>query len=302
MRFPGPMGLAAVSQVTPGPETPGAGIRLRGRDGHRPAAAGSRWLSGRRDRGPLNRMGFNNAGAGQLALRLARHIPDVPIGVRISASSASPAGEPSRDASSAWLLGPLAAYRWSTSFLPTPPACATCGPSNRCARSRPWCRPRRPPGAGEDRPGPVRRGRRRRGGPGGGNSAHGHRRHQHHGVACRACALHVGTRARRVSNRLRRGGRWRCCRLYARVGDRLGADRRGRSSTPRTPGTDHRGPRCCRATPGRHGGGRVGQAHSRRHRRIACTGGFEPSPPRMGRHTDEAEQAGEPSVSGARVR
>ena len=32
------------------------------------------------DRALLNRMGFNNHGAGELALRLARHSPDVPIG------------------------------------------------------------------------------------------------------------------------------------------------------------------------------------------------------------------------------
>jgi len=35
------------------------------------------------DRALLNRMGFNNHGAGDLAVRLARQSPDVPIGVNI---------------------------------------------------------------------------------------------------------------------------------------------------------------------------------------------------------------------------
>jgi dihydroorotate dehydrogenase len=56
-------------------------------------------------------MGFNNHGAGQLALRLARHRPDVPIGVNIGKSKVTPPEEAAQDyASSARLLGPLAAY------------------------------------------------------------------------------------------------------------------------------------------------------------------------------------------------
>ena len=63
------------------------------------------------DRALLNRMGFNNHGAGQLALRLARHRPDVPIGVNIGKSKVTPPEEAAQDyASSARLLGPLAAY------------------------------------------------------------------------------------------------------------------------------------------------------------------------------------------------
>ena len=63
------------------------------------------------DRGLLNRMGFNNAGAGALALRLARHTPDVPIGVNIGKSKITPPERAAEDyASSARLLGPLAAY------------------------------------------------------------------------------------------------------------------------------------------------------------------------------------------------
>jgi dihydroorotate dehydrogenase len=63
------------------------------------------------DRGLLNRMGFNNHGAGQLALRLARHHPDVPIGVNIGKSKVTPPERAAEDyAASARLLGPLAAY------------------------------------------------------------------------------------------------------------------------------------------------------------------------------------------------
>ena len=63
------------------------------------------------DRGLLNRMGFNNDGAGALALRLARHTPDVPIGVNIGKSKITPPEDAAEDyASSARLLGPLACY------------------------------------------------------------------------------------------------------------------------------------------------------------------------------------------------
>ena len=47
------------------------------------------------DRALLNRMGFNNHGAGELAVRLARHHPDVPIGVNIGKSKATPRSAPS---------------------------------------------------------------------------------------------------------------------------------------------------------------------------------------------------------------
>jgi dihydroorotate dehydrogenase len=56
-------------------------------------------------------MGFNNQGAGKLAMRLARHHPDVPIGVNIGKTKTTPpdrAVDDYRD--SARLLGPLAAY------------------------------------------------------------------------------------------------------------------------------------------------------------------------------------------------
>src|SRR6478672_5918931 len=42
------------------------------------------------DRALLNRMGFNNHGAGELALRLARRVPEVPMGVNIGKTKATP--------------------------------------------------------------------------------------------------------------------------------------------------------------------------------------------------------------------
>ena len=63
------------------------------------------------DRALLNRMGFNNDGAGQVALRLARHRASVPIGVNIGKSKTTPAGDAAQDyAAGARLLGPLASY------------------------------------------------------------------------------------------------------------------------------------------------------------------------------------------------
>jgi dihydroorotate dehydrogenase len=63
------------------------------------------------DRALLNRMGFNNLGAGALALRLAQHRPEVPIGVNIGKTKATPADQAVDDyRASARLLGPLASY------------------------------------------------------------------------------------------------------------------------------------------------------------------------------------------------
>ena len=60
------------------------------------------------DRALLNRMGFNNHGAGELALRLARHTPDVPIGVNIGKTKIVPADRAVEDyRESARLVGPL---------------------------------------------------------------------------------------------------------------------------------------------------------------------------------------------------
>jgi dihydroorotate dehydrogenase len=63
------------------------------------------------DRALLNRMGFNNAGAGRLAVRLARHTPDIPIGVNIGKSKRTPPERAADDyRACARLLGGLAAY------------------------------------------------------------------------------------------------------------------------------------------------------------------------------------------------
>jgi dihydroorotate dehydrogenase len=117
VRFPGPLGLAA------GFDKDGLGLNTWGALGFGYAEIGTvtplpqpgnpepRLFRLSADRGLLNRMGFNNDGAGQLALRLARHNPDVPIGVNIGKSKVTPPEQAVQDyASSARLLGPLAAY------------------------------------------------------------------------------------------------------------------------------------------------------------------------------------------------
>jgi dihydroorotate dehydrogenase len=117
VRFPAPLGLAA------GFDKDGLGLQTWGPLGFGYAEIGTvtaqpqpgnpepRLFRLRNDRGLLNRMGFNNAGAGQLALRLARHHPDVPIGVNIGKSKITQPERAAEDyAESARLLGPLAAY------------------------------------------------------------------------------------------------------------------------------------------------------------------------------------------------
>ena len=117
VRFPGPLGLAA------GFDKDGLGLDTWGALGFGYAEIGTvtalpqpgnpapRLFRLAEDRGLLNRMGFNNDGAGALALRLARHTPDVPIGVNIGKSKITPPERAAEDyASSARLLGPLAAY------------------------------------------------------------------------------------------------------------------------------------------------------------------------------------------------
>ncbi len=117
VRFPGPLGLAA------GFDKDGLGLDTWGALGFGYAEIGTvtaepqpgnpepRLFRLAEDRGLLNRMGFNNAGAGQLALRLSRHHPDVPIGVNIGKSKVTPPERAAEDyAASARLLGPLATY------------------------------------------------------------------------------------------------------------------------------------------------------------------------------------------------
>jgi dihydroorotate dehydrogenase len=117
VQFPGPMGLAA------GFDKNGAGLASWGALGFGYAEVGTvtaqaqpgnpppRMFRLPEDRALLNRLGFNNHGAGELSLRLARHTPDVPIGVNIGKTKAVPAERAVDDyRESARLVGPLAAY------------------------------------------------------------------------------------------------------------------------------------------------------------------------------------------------
>lgn len=97
------------------------------------------------DRALLNRMGFNNLGAGALAMRLARQRPEVPIGVNIGKTKATPADQAVDDyRASARLVGPLASYLVVNVSSPNTPGCVTCRRSSRCGPSCRPCSPRRP--------------------------------------------------------------------------------------------------------------------------------------------------------------
>ena len=97
VRFAGPLGLAA------GFDKDGRGLRTWGALGFGYAEVGTvtaqaqpgnpkpRMFRLPDDRALLNRMGFNNHGAGELAVQLARHTPDVPIGVNIGKTKTTPA-------------------------------------------------------------------------------------------------------------------------------------------------------------------------------------------------------------------
>jgi len=117
VRFPGPLGLAA------GFDKDGLGLLTWGAMGFGYAEIGTvtahpqpgnptpRLFRLPDDRALLNRMGFNNHGAGALAMRLARHHPEVPIGVNIGKTKKTPAAEAVDDyRASARLVGPLASY------------------------------------------------------------------------------------------------------------------------------------------------------------------------------------------------
>ncbi len=117
VRFPGPLGLAA------GFDKDGTGLAAWGALGFGYAEVGTvtahpqpgnpapRMFRLPADRALLNRLGFNNHGAGNLAARLAGHRPDVPIGVNIGKSQTTPAHGAADDyRASARLVGPLAAY------------------------------------------------------------------------------------------------------------------------------------------------------------------------------------------------
>jgi dihydroorotate dehydrogenase len=117
VRFPGPVGLAA------GFDKDGTGLNTWGALGFGYAEVGTvtaqaqpgnprpRMFRLADDRALLNRMGFNNHGAGELALRLTRHTSDVPIGVNIGKTKVTPPEDAVADyAESARLVGPLAAF------------------------------------------------------------------------------------------------------------------------------------------------------------------------------------------------
>ncbi|GAY16356.1 quinone-dependent dihydroorotate dehydrogenase [Mycobacterium sp. shizuoka-1] len=117
VRFPGPLGLAA------GFDKDGLGLNTWGALGFGYAEVGTvtaqpqpgnpqpRLFRLPEDRALLNRMGFNNHGAGALALQLARHRPEGPVGVNIGKSKVTPPESAAEDyRSSARLLGPLADY------------------------------------------------------------------------------------------------------------------------------------------------------------------------------------------------
>src|SRR6476660_2490942 len=117
VRFPGPMGLAA------GFDKNGLGLTTWGALGFGYAEVGTvtaqpqpgnpppRMFRLPDDRALLNRLGFNNHGAGELALRLSRRPPEVPIGVNIGKTKVTPPDAAVEDyAESARLVGPLAAF------------------------------------------------------------------------------------------------------------------------------------------------------------------------------------------------
>lgn len=117
VRFPGPLGLAA------GFDKDGHGVNAWGALGFGYAEVGTvtadaqpgnpapRLFRLPEDRALLNRMGFNNHGAGELAIRLARHRSTVPIGVNIGKTKLTPPERAVDDyRASARLLGPLACY------------------------------------------------------------------------------------------------------------------------------------------------------------------------------------------------
>ncbi len=117
VRFPGPLGLAA------GFDKDGVGLFTWAALGFGYAEVGTvtahpqlgnpspRLFRLPADRALLNRMGFNNRGAGALAIRLARHRPEIPIGVNIGKTKTTPATEAVDDyRASARLVGPLASY------------------------------------------------------------------------------------------------------------------------------------------------------------------------------------------------
>jgi dihydroorotate dehydrogenase len=117
VRFPGPLGLAA------GFDKDGTGLDAWGALGFGFAEVGTvtaapqpgnpvpRLFRLPADRALLNRMGFNNKGAGDLATRLGQHAADIPIGVNIGKTKVTPPERAADDyRTSARLVGPLADF------------------------------------------------------------------------------------------------------------------------------------------------------------------------------------------------
>jgi len=117
VRFPGPLGLAA------GFDKDGTGLNAWGALGFGFAEVGTvtavpqagnpvpRLFRLPADRALLNRMGFNNQGAGTLATRLTQHGADIPIGVNIGKTKVGPPERAADDyRMSARLVGPLADF------------------------------------------------------------------------------------------------------------------------------------------------------------------------------------------------
>jgi dihydroorotate dehydrogenase len=117
VRFPGPLGLAA------GFDKDGRGLRAWGALGFGYAEVGTVTASPQPgnpaprmfrlpgDRALLNRMGFNNLGAGALAIQLTRRRSGVPIGVNIGKTKTTPVTDAAHDyRASARLVGALASY------------------------------------------------------------------------------------------------------------------------------------------------------------------------------------------------
>ena len=220
VRFAGPLGLAA------GFDKDGSGLNTWGALGFGYAEVGTvtaqaqpgnpppRMFRLPDDRALLNRMGFNNHGAGELALRLARRTPDVPIGVNIGKTKVDTAGGRGRRLRRKRTAGRTAGGVPGGQRQLAEHA----GPARPAGRRVAAAHPGRgasgdvDTGAGQDRPGPVRRRYRRdrrsgsRIGPG------RHRRDQHHGVARRA-----------GDARRRRPGRRRHLRSAGRAAVRGGA-------------------------------------------------------------------------------
>ena len=222
VRFPGPLGLAA------GFDKDGTGLSTWGALGFGYAEVGTvtahpqpgnpapRMFRLPDDRALLNRMGFNNHGAGALAQRLARHRPDVPIGVNIGKTKTVAGRRCVEDyRASARLVAPLASYLVVNVSSPNTPGLRDLQAveSLRPILSARPGRDARVPGAGEDRAGRLRFRRRRHRRPGRRAGPGRHRRDQHHGVARRPA--HAGRRRARRRRHLRAAGgaprRSRCC-------------------------------------------------------------------------------------------